>query len=360
MKQKREPLLIDKVLANDDYRTGHGGVPIKYWESTREHLLLAKRFIFDRDAARYCAEMLRDNPRIVADAQDFAIPPFERTYIETPSTEWFEILTGRKPNEVADTRTGYLIVGNSVRVVAGREDFGGIAHIEYHLHQPWTAEQQVKMAEELGTSRLGLDMFYWGVSLLKFGELTKDENGQQSFLMSDWDKEGLRSLRYNHSFQIHLDLSKTKTPLKEFWNDLYHGSAGDLRNIIGLLLFMNRTSKTRIEKDLPMQPGRWIGRKQRTFLSHRVISFSVNPAPRLLKLAAGEGIKKRLHDCRGHFCHNKIARDNQHDHDWIESPTPSNPLHWICECGGTRWWKKPHPRGSARVGMVTTDYKVTE
>jgi hypothetical protein len=352
---KREPLLADRFLSNT--RSPRNDiVPQQFWDTTRSNLMLAKRFVLDRDAVRYCAELVRDNPRIIADAHDFAIPPFERTYIEFPFTEWYETVTGRTADATADTHAGYLIVGNSVRCLAGFQDSVALTPIEYHLNQPWTVKESFKMATTLGTSRLSFDMFYWGESMHKFGYLKNKMEDEPDFeFASDWQKEGVRSLRANHSFTLNL-MPGMNAPA--IWQKFYQGSAGDLRNIIAMLLFLNRTSKTRYEKEVGMQPGRWIGRKQANLLTHRVISYSVNPVPRLVKLVAGEGIRRRLHDVRGHLCHNEVARTNGCTHDWIEFA--DNHLKWRCECGGLRWWRAEHRRGHEAKGFVTSEYKVTD
>jgi hypothetical protein len=34
---------------------------------------------------------------------------------------------------------------------------------------------------------------------------------------------------------------------------------------------------------------------------------------------------------------------------------------WLCTaCGGKRWWRTDHERGTAEKGYVTTDYAVTQ
>lgn len=360
MTEKREPLLADRFLAASYHDSKYASICTKpFWESTRENLILAKRFVLSAEAARYCAELLAQNPRIIADAQDFAIPPFPRTYIELPYTEWYEIISGKKASPTADQRVGYLIVNNTVRGIAASHDLDtvGVSPIEYQLNDPWTLEEELEAAKLCGISRLQFDTFFWGESILKLGSLKCNEKDGHHINFDQWQSEGMRSLRANHSFKMALGPAMTQDSAEVF-NKLYKGSAGDLRNIIGLLLFLNRTSKTRIERDVGVQPGRWIGRKQANFMSHRVISYSVNPTPKLIKLAAGESIRRRLHDVRGHLCHNEVARTNHHEHEWIESAEKD--LQWYCECGGLRWWKKPHMRGTLGKGLVTSEYKVTD
>jgi hypothetical protein len=348
---KREPLLADKFMA----KSFNGVTTRQFWDTTRSNLMLAKRFVLNHDAARYCAELIRDNPRIIADAQDFAIPPFERTYIELPFTVWYETLTGKVADADADKWAGYLIVGNSVRSFAGNDDGVGLAPIEYRLNQPWSLGQEVEMAQTLGTSRMNFDLFFWGESVRQFGHVVRKGEGHEFEFNDEWDAQGVRSLRANHSFTMHAD---PRLSLSDLWHRFYNGSAGDLRDIIALLLFLNRTSGTRYEQELGTQPGRWIGRKQSNFLSHRVISFSVNPVPRLVKLVAGESIRRRLHDVRGHLCHNEVARVNGCTHEWVEFA--DNHLKWKCECGGLRWWRKEHRRGHEAKGLVTSEYKVID
>lgn len=353
---KREPLLADKFLAltyGKDELTDL--VPEEYFESTRSNLLLAKRFVLDEQATVYCADLIKRAPRIIADAQDFAIPPFERTYIEIPFKPWFETITGRPGDADGDTRVGYLIVGNVVRCFSENPDGLCVSPLEYHLHHPLTVEEEVKYAHWMGTSRIGLDTFYWGELITSFGTITCTD-GKHRIELNEWDKAGVRSLRANHGFSIHLP-NKALPQIPAMMEGLHEGSNGDLRNIIGLLIFLNRTSQVRYEREIPFKP-QMVNRKSVNLLKHRVITIKVDPIPKLLKLGAGSGIQRRLHDVRGHLCHNEIARTNFHDHDWQESE--GDHLRWFCECGGKRWWRKEHHRGHEERGIVTSEYTVTK
>src|SRR5262245_34922568 len=109
---KREPLLADKILSGSMH---YGAVKSSWCDRVIDTLLTAKRFVLDSQAAVYLAQMIRDNPRIIADAQDFAIPPFERMWIEFPFEAFFTTLTGRFLDSTGDTRVGYLFDGPVVR-----------------------------------------------------------------------------------------------------------------------------------------------------------------------------------------------------------------------------------------------------
>jgi hypothetical protein len=224
-------------------------------------------------------------------------------------------------------------------------------------------KQQLAVSQSVGVSRIALDLFFWGESALSFMTPEDQElvptSVQKDFVpamvVDERQKEGLRSLRANHSFSIHL---KDGIDERKAWDSFYDGSAGDLRNIIGLLLFLNRTTKTQVLHDVPIK-RQMIGNRPAVLLKHTMVKIHVNPVPKLLHLAAGEGIWRRLHDVRGHFCHNKTARENHHDHVWDETEGP-HILQWYCSCGGLRWWRKEHKRGHEEIGRVTSTYEVSE
>jgi hypothetical protein len=174
-----------------------------------------------------------------------------------------------------------------------------------------------------------------------------------------FDEKRLQALRANH--RITFRDPYMASPV--MWRGLTQGSCGELRNILAMLIFINRTSKLRVEYEEPTIQRMWKTRPI-PLLKHRVITLRVNPLPKLLKIAGdrASGMKKRRHDVRGHWCHNRIARTGMHaetgTHDWQESR--EDHLQFRCECGGVRWWKKPHVRGSADKGVVTAQYQVKE
>ena len=350
--------------------------------------------MLDDDATRYAGELVRQAPRVIADAQDFAIPPFERTYIEFNFRTWFRAITGRDPDADGDDRVAYLIVKNRIRMLSYRKGMPiGIYPMEYELWNPFTLAEELALAQKLQTSRMAFDVFFWGESALQFmsGKWDQvhnhhfDVDGVEPFVpeirdisggtqgipipgaekihsvsadaetaaAKVWDREGLRAIRANHRFTFYDP--RMATP--QMWRVLVGGACGELRNVIAMLLFLNRTKKLHYEREEPTVTRMWKTRPI-PLLKHRTITLHVNPVPRLVKLAAGEGIRRRLHDVRGHFCHNEVARSNACEHVWAESR--EDHLQWRCECGGLRWWKREHQRGHADKGIVTADYKVKE
>jgi hypothetical protein len=375
MATKREPTLADRLIASR--RTWNK----KADEAARNRLLLAKRFVLDEDAARYVGQMIRRVPRIIADAQDFAIPPFENMWVEIPFDAWFEAINEVDPTthwsvtghggEFRDTNVGFLISGGHHVRVGTWGPGDGIQDaiwtgVEFFLHRPWTREEEMEFRQKYFFSGLTLDDFFWGTSSR---DVLSGDPGAH---------EAIRALRAEHSVRVLEPTGlegydphrfKTDEGRMALHKSIIEGS-GDLRNVIALLLFLNRTSDIQLQREVGVAQG-FIGNKVKPYLSHRVITLKVDRDDldkRLKKLVAGHGSTKRLHDVRGHFCHNERAKTSGCMHpeweetDW-ETPVPGStmiPRRWKClQCNGLRWWRKEHERGHEEKGLITSEYKVT-
>lgn len=360
---KREPTLADRILGSDiDIHMIAG----KYHQSRLDSLRMAKRFVLDTAAVRYMAKMLLTSPRIVADAGDYAIPAFDRMWVEFPARPFFEAL-GYATDDTSDTQIGYLYHGPLVNSFAATDE--GIplmSPVEYLLHHPMTMEQELAIAESLGTSRVGLDFWFWGDSARAFTGGRREVNTE----IDTWDTEGMRVLRDSHTARLcpfHPDFLEARRKHNEkppILSSLIQGSGGDLRNAVALLLFLNRTADIQYQVDVPM--GRGIFRRRvRPLLPYRTVTLKLDPGPRLVKLSAGLGIKRRLHDVRGHFCHDQVARagcphGQEYQGDWGEWWVETDVLSWTCQrCHGKRWWRKEHKRGDSKLGEVGHEYQVT-
>lgn len=371
---KRKPLAADLYLSHKDH--WNDKIFQSYDDMVRDQLLMAKRFVLDAQAVEYVATMLRDHPRMVADAHEFAIPPFEKCYVEIQDCRrWFDILNApRIADDDSDDMLAYLFVGPNVSVIVGNEARKShhvaqvvLSPIQYRLHQPFHVPEfgpeaesaspamrmaaEIMTAQQVGISRMGLDFFYWGSSYMR---------------LKEDDYEAIRVLRANHSFKVICDERRVKDV-----QELTDSHRGDIRNIIGLLLFLNRTSKTQVIEEIPSE-RRMIGNKAHTLLKHSVIKVHVNPLPRLITLCAGAGVlgkMRRLHDVRGHYCRNEVARESQCEkarvdagdpHQWEEIEGPHH-LQWRCKaCKGLKWWRNQHRRGHEDKGIVTSKYEVSQ
>ena len=176
------------------------------------------------------------------------------------------------------------------------------------------------------------------------------------------DGDDRRAFRANHSMRFEHAKDADPELVDRLAKFVFGQCAGDLRNVIALLLFLNRTSAERVERDVESRPA-MVRRKPSTLLKHTVISLRLNPIPKI-RAAFGVGSAwRREHDVRGHFCHDERARTSwcvtgTSTHDWSEQAR-SQSRQWRClKCGGLRWWKDDFKRGRKDVGEVVSSYEV--
>lgn len=361
---KRQPLLIDEFLSTP-LLPAHI-MPKNRQEVLRDRLRQAKVFVFDSAATRYASEMMRDHTAHIALDQEFAIPPFPVMYMEYPVRPLFDTL-GQPTDEFGDKDVGYFIDGPRAyvlsRMEAGSNAAGrkaDVLPILYRLNKPFTFDEERRMVETIATSRIGLDDVYWGSLAHKV----------QS------NRNVYRMLRAQHSFEWlyateymdYIQQNQSKDPTYEsMLQHLLVSGAGDLRNIIGMLLFLNRTSQIRFEESVGPHRG-FVGPKPATFLRHNIVRIKLDPKPMLKRLYGKGGTWKREHDVRGHFCHDKKARESGHRMAVGDVPQTHEPQwreihvnYWGCTvCGGKRWHRAPHKRGHREKGEVVKAYEVTK
>jgi hypothetical protein len=348
-KPKRRPLLIDEMLALQDKH-----MP-KDWRKDvhfiQQRLRAAKVFSFDNTAACYAAQMMVDHPEAIARDIEFCIPPYERMYIEFPYPDFFNITSPPEyrgyhnlPESEEDQTVGYLYDGPLVYVMsrAGRANVKHpmVLPIRFRLNRNFTYAEELLLSQELNASRLGIDSFFWGSCTRTLYERK--------------DTASLRALREHNSceFWYANDIRAKHAP------ETLRASTGDLRNIIGFILFMNRTRDVQIMDDVAPAPG-FVRAKPRTLVRHNVIRIKLDPRPLLKRVfhSRATGGWRREHDVRGHFCCDRNYHAHKHDHDMREIDIH----HWKCLlCGGQKWWRKAHHRGRKDLGQVKTAYEVTK
>jgi hypothetical protein len=350
-KTKRKPLLVDELLNNIDFAPTHP-VERRRFHAMKDHLRAAKKFVLDEQAAIYAAEMIRDHPIAVAHDQEFAIPAFPNMYIELPYEKFFKTVNETDLDPDGDRTVGYYIDGPTAYVMSRAENLPlteearekipvtqsktpMVMPIAYRLNRPFTVEEELDMCERMEISRIGMDVFFWG------SVTPKVERNPEMF----------RALRANHSFEHWYGHD-----VADVLPIMFKSAAGDLRNIIALILFLNRTSDLRIEDEIGFHQT-LIHAKPAVLTKHNVVRLKLDPKPMLKRIYGTGGSWRRRHDVRGHFCHDKTTREHNHEHDWREYDVNQ----WRCmNCGGKKWWRKACSRGSREKGSVETTYEVTK
>jgi hypothetical protein len=370
---KRGPILADRFLAHK-FSAKERFVHPKTMDMLQRSMRAAHKFVFDERAAERIAQVVRDIPSLLVREHGFARPPFEVTWIEWPSWIYWKVLRDADPGryentgwygelDSADHTVGYLIDHNRINTICG----GTVANpvtdpqvtgMQYRLRTEWPIDDQLEFARLCGCSRMSLDMLMWGST---WDNLTNDER---------------RVLReFNVMEQTPLNPAH---PSYHKWTadggmaSMARGTIGDFRTIIAILLMLNRPSLTSYRNSLPNAPG-FISGKFRAYMAHTTVTIEIDPVPtlRLIGTPAGDAVPRRRHEVRGHYCHNKEARDysriagcvhnfepNHGPPKWLPWPDagPDDPDNWVCsDCGGKRWWRPEHERGDASRGFVVHD-----
>jgi hypothetical protein len=364
MTEKRLPTLADRFLA-----TAHGSLATNYlqrpyFEGLHRKVRAAHKFVFDEAAATRIAHVVRDVPELILREHEFARAPFDLTWIEYPHWKfWREV--GNDPlnqDATADHTIGYLIDGNMVSVVTGGTvgdpNMAPLPQIfHYYLNTEWPPAVMDEFIQHGGGTIRGLDAYLWGT--LKHMDEETRANLRNRYMVA------LAPIRHDHR------ANQTRGLL----DSSFKGSIGETRNIVTMLLMLNRPTLTRHVGSPPTVRG-FIKGKVAPFMNHTRVTIDIDAVPtmRLLGTPSGEGVPRRLHEVRGHFCHNAEAHEYARiagcQHEWVACDDLWTPMaatrisdanHWVCDvCGGKRWWKHEHERGDRRRGSVIhDDYDVT-
>lgn len=344
MQARPTPLLADLFLASKADQPGTQA----HVDAVRRGLQRSRHYILDDAGVRRYAETLRDLPDLIVQQHDFARPPYDVCWVEFSYRVFFETLTGTPAHQEADERVGYLFDHDRVSIVAGggflpEGDLVALMPIAYYLHDPWRPGELQDFCDRARTSLADVDSFLWGTTVLALEE----------------DDRPL--LRHRNRWKLH---STSKLDETTIFRMLHGASSGDLRNIVALMLLLNRPSLTRQVAVVDRRKLFFRGR-QRPLLPHHVVTIDIDPTPTLMLIGTekGDGVPRRQHEVRGHYCHDRTSRAAELSgcvHRWIDDAAYADDSHWTCEvCLGRRWRRRSHWRGDAQSGVVEKTYRVT-
>ena len=310
-----------------------------------------KRFVLTESAAIKVATAIRQYPEMLVEQGIFARTPFERCWIEFPSEQYHTILAPNQINSGVDAKVGYLFDGDRVYIGAGDGiDSISLSPLIVHLHHPLSMREEIRLAEELKLSRAQLDNFYWGGTMLD---------------ILSWDIR--RGLRSQHGFSIDLrDDFKGKVS----GDDFLRFTAGEVRNIIGLLLMINQPSS--ILRTETIDRRKTMSHKgARVLMGHSIITLNLDKRSRpdrLFRPPHSVHASPRWHEVANHWCNDKVARTKGysiddtktmrgigHAHEWVQDEDGS--LKFTCKiCGGRRWRRiMKNGRGDRSRGIITQE-----
>jgi hypothetical protein len=370
---ERQPTLADRFLQVPNVELTQLYHP-KAVDQIKRSLRSAEKFVLDKPAAERIADVVMKVPDLLIREHRFAVAPFPVSWIEYPSFDyWMKFRSADSAlydaagewgdPATADRATGLLLDHNRINVVTVGPDPSAVSlhPIQYNLLTEWETDDQLEFGRQVGSSRLGIDIFLWGSTWNSI-----DEDSRK--LLRGYNVAGFipasPGSRYEH--MLAEDRSMTRSA---------RGAVGELRTIVAILLMINRPSMTRYVQTLPNATG-FIRAKLAPYMRHRTITIDLDPVPGIRRIGTDQDDKnlRARHRVRGHYCHNRDARDYARIagcvHEWLDTHRdwtlwPDAGLdeadNWVCgQCGGKRWWKRDHERGSAELGWVNHDYEVTD
>jgi hypothetical protein len=303
----------------------------------------ARRFVFDAAASELVGKFAWQCPDLVSAHRQFALPPYQATYIEVDSKAFFKEFPASV--DASDDRLSWLFVGQEMYEFSERLTNKGAdaALTPFKL-------KIVPPGQAAGPDTMTVPLI----------------DGRELKLGFDFKMALLMGSAFPHSAPEIVDevsvhwLGKTTPRRREFndWVEFFAYWQGTWRNALAALLWLNQPARLRMDL---VGPSRHISRgKLRTYLSHHVVTIDLNKKYRTVRKAFLDGAERtppRRHEVRGSF-HHHGGQLHGCGHDWPTIPDMEGI--WQCKrCGRRRWWVRDHMRGDATRGFVHKEYETT-
>lgn len=313
----------------------------------------AMRFEFSNEVMSQIAGLIKDYPNILIDNYQFALPKYETMYVEYNIDHFLKEMGVRTSAYAVedmmksigvipdkDINVGYLIDQNRVYCLVEGVNTN-YERVEGVLSGPLVYTIGHDHTPPLGCEPLRFKVKddVW-LSWLMGSTMNNDK--------AKWTDERAADLMARH--RVWCDKSRVESSA-ELWQ-LMAGSAGEIRNLLAMLLWLNQPSGVVMER----VNGRrgWEGKRQIAFAAHNIVRPRPHQTLKSIAASFRERAGPRRHQV-GEFWRN-FEKTNC-DHDWPIFPDEKG--HWHCQkCPQWRVRVKEHLRGDASVGFVTKEYKV--
>lgn len=344
-------LIDDLAMAKETFI---GATPPAVRKTIEGAIKVARGYILDRAASYRIGQLCVTAAKLIADSQEFARIPYPVVWAELDQVALLEGMQSRGGTTLtiddlgADERLGFLYTGHGVYSAVKAKDKHGGYHsswtpFAFRMGRPTTHAQLARWEKFVGTGADVYDRFLWGN------------------VYDDLDRSRRKALRLYTGLDITLpdDIVKPNdpAPLRGILNG---GGAGDWKVALAVLLCLIRPGVAeKVELRKPMRKLTARGSRKLVGLTTVTINISARATKSRIKRGTDEARRgiTRWHEVRGHYMHNRVAKEADCIHDWTEV----EPDRWTCEhCGGKRAWREyPNGRGSIEAGVVAKHYKVT-
>lgn len=317
----------------------------------------ARRFVFDVAASTYVGEFIRDCGDLLYEHRQFAIPPYETTYIEVNIDAVIKAIgqpsTADRPGakETRDILTGYLIHKDMVYPFArARGSYGALGLFHYRMNTP----------DHHGT------LF----DIPVFERDPCDKFLKEALLLgSTW--RGLKEAeRTQFAADVRIGLNVDASTIRNKWGSiaerrqkyetLVGSSCGDFRVMLAALLLLNQQKKVTTEY-VPWE-AKLVAGKRRVFMAHSRVVVHLKPHESVRKVFGRTlATARRAHEVQGHFRHLHLGDGCIHAWPYESEVSADGIQRWTCtKCRGRRIRIKSHVRGSGKEGFVSKRYEVKE
>jgi hypothetical protein len=313
--------------------------------------LSAQRFQFTDESVQMAAGLCRDYPNLLISNYQFAVPPYETTYIEYDVQAWVNAFGPEKYQKDGneDDVVGHLIhKGIVCTAVAGVErDVAGIA--------PWLYTINPELDFTKLAARHKLRLIRWATdgkqhedaelasATVVLGSLLHDERaGVTDEIVKDIHE------------RVHLYMESSVG--NRGWKDvieLIKNFRGELRTLWQLLLFINQP-KHLIFDDIPAS-RRMVGNRSVAFPRYRLVRVKPKTTVHHISRTFVDRMKPGLHDVRAFW--RNFEKDESCEHDWPLLPDEEGRF----KCARCSQWRvrvKEFKRGDPSRPVVRKGYQV--
>ena len=356
---------IHVIDSLDDMKEAGDRVYLGMLDKVRGLAPLAKRFVFDDEASEHLGLFIRDNPETLIDARQFALPPYENTYIQLNIDKTLQAIgsstTADRPgwDGSKDLETAYLVHQKMIYPMARgnlhntRLFRGGLSLFSYELRNG-------------KTEGCGCRPIFFDEPLLDTDD--RDHTARAMLLLGS-TVNGLKPERYLpflHDVRIHVNLEYDKyrgLPAKQRYSkrwDLITSSAGDFRVILAALILLNQ--QRHIQTVYVPNNSMLIKGKRRVVRQHHRVVIQLTALQQIRRSLGHTLATPRVeHEVRGHWRNVRTLKGCTHDWQNLSDPGEGGHVRWACtRCNGLRTTVTPHKRGNAEIGTTTKSYEVKE
>lgn len=290
----------------------------------------ARQFVFDEAASVFLGRFISDCPDVLVDQMQFALQPYETTYIELDLAAVYRG-TG-KPSTAdyypePDWKIGFLSHGGVVYGFTNSRQrevpyLSPLCVLDNEYHP------SAKVDALIDDSRVILGTTWYDLNEAQRAAVA------QRFNMGYIGPEEHAESALRH---------------------MIPASMGEARvYLAALLMLFNRRRFTVLDHGFSRRGSRG---KIRTFMAHTSVTIHLDQYIDFKRHVESEQqrLSPRRHEVRAHYKHRHLTPGCEHQWTPVEDKKQ-----WRCTCcGGLRYLCREHLRGDAGVGFVKKDYQIT-